>query len=75
MASSTSLIDIGMPLSVLIAQRPETIAVFLRYKMLCVGCVIGPFHTIVNACAKHWVEQTDFVQALERAISGGPAPN
>lgn len=75
MPGSTSFIDIDMPLSDLMAQRPETVAVFLRYKMLCVGCVVGPFHTIVNACAEHGVDEAEFTQALEQAIGLGPVPH
>ncbi|WP_287113560.1 hypothetical protein [Mesorhizobium sp.] len=29
---------------------PATVAVVLSYKMLCVGCPIGTFHTVTEAC-------------------------
>ncbi|MFT7059941.1 MAG: hybrid cluster-associated redox disulfide protein [Pseudorhodobacter sp.] len=74
MPGPKSSIDLDRPLSEFIAQRPETIAVFLRYKMLCVGCMIGPFHTIIDACAEHGVDEAAFIQALEKAISLGSAP-
>lgn len=47
---------------------PETIPVFLRHRMLCVGCVIGPFHTVVDACREHGVDETEFRAALRAAI-------
>lgn len=74
MPPSGVVIDIDMPLSRVMAQWPETIAVFLRYKMLCVGCLVGPFHTICDACAEHGVDQADFLDALEQALSLGPDP-
>jgi hybrid cluster-associated redox disulfide protein len=28
---------------------PRTIAVFLRHRMSCVGCLMGSFHTVADA--------------------------
>ena len=41
---------------------PATIRVFTRRGMLCVGCPIGPFHTLGEACAEHGLD--------ERAVRG-----
>jgi hypothetical protein len=40
---------------------------FLRYDMLCVGCVFGPFHSVADACKEHQVCQTEFLNALNAA--------
>ena len=45
--------DPDLPLEDLMSRWPETIAVFLRHNMLCVGCLIGPFHTVIEACAEY----------------------
>ncbi|WP_375263661.1 DUF1858 domain-containing protein [Palleronia sp.] len=58
--------DLALP--DLMETWPETIAVFLRYRMLCVGCVIGRFHTITDACREHGVDETEFRAALASAI-------
>lgn len=47
---------------------PSTIPVFLKYRMKCVGCPIGPFHTIQDACREHDVDCSAFVVDLNVAI-------
>jgi hybrid cluster-associated redox disulfide protein len=46
-------------------DSPATIRVFLDYKMACVGCPIGCFHTVEDACREHGVEETGFLAALQ----------
>lgn len=58
--------DLALP--DLMETWPETIAVFLRYRMLCVGCVIGRFHTIADACREHDVDEAEFRAALAAAV-------
>lgn len=48
---------------------PETIPVFMRHKMLCVGCVIGPYHTVTDACSEYGLDKAEFLAELGRAIS------
>jgi hybrid cluster-associated redox disulfide protein len=48
---------------------PETVAVFMRHRMLCVGCVITPFHTVVDACEEHQVDEPAFRAALAAAVT------
>lgn len=47
---------------------PQTIGVFMRGRMKCIGCPFGPFHTIAYACEEHGQDQDAFIAALERAI-------
>lgn len=56
-----------MPLSELMTRWPATIPVFVRYKMLCVGCLISPFHTIVDACAEYGLDEDTFAAELMEA--------
>lgn len=49
---------------------PATVAVVLRYKMLCVGCPIGTFHTVAEACREHQIDETRFILDLESAVRG-----
>lgn len=53
---------------------PSTIAVFLRYKMRCVGCPIGPFHTVCDACKEHNVDAAIFLSDLCSAANQKVAP-
>lgn len=53
----------------LIGQWPATAPVFLGHKMLCVGCLVNPFHTLADACAEYGLEPQDFVAELNTAIA------
>ena len=44
--------------------RPETIHVFLKYSMGCIGCPIATFHTVEDACREHGVDCDAFMEAL-----------
>ena len=61
--------DLDLPLSELMSRWPDTIAVFNRHKMLCVGCLISPFHTIVDACAEYGLDEEVFVAELMEAAN------
>lgn len=52
---------------------PETLPVFIKYKMLCVGCSIAPFHTIKEACVEHRLEERVLRDALDKAIGNASA--
>jgi hybrid cluster-associated redox disulfide protein len=43
---------------------PETIGVFLEFRLRCVGCPIARFHTIEDACREHGVDRDVFLKAL-----------
>lgn len=49
---------------------PATVAVMLSYRMLCVGCPIGTFHTVAEACREHRIDETRFILDLESAVRG-----
>jgi hybrid cluster-associated redox disulfide protein len=63
--------DPDLPLSDLMTQWPETIAVFNRHRMLCVGCLISPFHTIVDCCREYDLDEKVFLAELMRTIGAG----
>jgi hybrid cluster-associated redox disulfide protein len=43
---------------------PCTIRVFLDFRMACVGCPIGAFHSIEEACVEHGIDASIFVSKL-----------
>ena len=57
----TDLVDTVM------RERPATIRVFLDHRMLCVGCPIGCFHTLADACREHGIDCAPFLALLGRA--------
>ena len=60
--------DPDLLLSDLMARWPQTIPVFLRKGMLCVGCLVNPFHTITDACLEYDLDEDEFIAELQRAI-------
>ena len=46
------------------SKSPQTIGVFLQFKMRCVGCPIACFHTVDDACSEHGVDREAFLEAL-----------
>jgi hybrid cluster-associated redox disulfide protein len=46
---------------------PSTIRAFLDFHMNCVGCPVGPFHTVRDACREYDVDLEAFLAALEAA--------
>lgn len=61
--------DPDLSLEELMALWPETIPVFLRHKMLCVGCLVNPFHTVIDACAEYDLDVGDFVEELFASLT------
>lgn len=64
--------DPDMPLAELMTRWPQTVPVFMRHRMLCVGCLISPFHTRLDACTEYHLNEDDFIAELRRAITGAP---
>ncbi|MCL3882715.1 DUF1858 domain-containing protein [Marivita sp. GX14005] len=53
-------------------RYPDTVRVFLRRRMLCVGCQVGPFHTISDACEEYRLNEDRFRRELAQAVSEAP---
>ncbi len=51
------------------SSAPETIRVFFRFKMRCVGCPIAGFHTVDDACREHGVDRDSFLKALRSVVA------
>jgi len=61
--------DPDLPLAELMTRWPQTIPVFMRHRMLCVGCLISPFHTIGDACIEYELNEDAFLAELQKAIT------
>lgn len=57
-------IDPDMTVDEIMRRWPATIRVFIRNRMLCVGCPIGIFHTVKDACEAHDLDEESFSQEL-----------
>ena len=61
--------DPDLHLADLVKRWPETIPVFMRHNMLCVGCLVGPFHTIEDACTEYGLDPETFLSELIQATN------
>ena len=60
--------DPDLPIGALMTQWPDTITVFMRHKMLCIGCLVNPFHTVIDACAEYGLDVDAFYAELAASI-------
>jgi hybrid cluster-associated redox disulfide protein len=51
-----------------IERHPQTIAIFARHGMQCVGCYISPFHTIADCAREHAVTTELLLDDLNQAV-------
>lgn len=66
--------DPELTLALVMQAWPETIAVFVRHRMHCVGCPVRRFHTIEDACRIYDTARVDFLDELGQAITLAKVP-
>jgi hybrid cluster-associated redox disulfide protein len=54
----------------LMSAHRSVIPIFIRHRMHCVGCPIGHFHTVAEACASHGVDLATFLCELHASLVG-----
>ncbi|MFN4156180.1 MAG: DUF1858 domain-containing protein [Paracoccaceae bacterium] len=62
--------DPDLPLALLFCRWPATAGVFLSHRMVCFGCPIAPFHTVIDACAEYGLDEAQFRAQLRAAVAG-----
>jgi hybrid cluster-associated redox disulfide protein len=63
-----------LPVADIMRLWPETIPVFLERGMLCVGCMIGPFHTLEDVCAEYGIETETLLAELRSTVRSAAGP-
>ena len=73
MSSSTDL-DAVRELTVaeLFARAPETVTVFMRHRMACIGCDLGAFETVDDAIAHYALDEEPFLAELAAVRAATP---
>lgn len=61
-------LDANMSVDEIMRRWSAAIRPFLNHRMLCVGCPIGVFHTVADACVEHGVNEEAFKVSLLEAI-------
>ena len=56
----------------MMTEWPATIDVLLRYRMLCIGCPIAGFHTIVDDAREHDAHLEEFEKSLTEVVGKHP---
>ena len=51
---------------------PETIPIFFRYRMACVGCPIAPFETLADVAAIYGLDRECLVNELRQTVQTQP---
>ena len=51
----------------LMTTYPNTIAVFIRRRMMCIGCPVARLHDVAEACREHRVPIEDFLADVNAA--------
>ena len=67
--NTPSPLEANLKVAELLADRPQTIAVFTRHHMACVGCPIAAFETIAEVAAIYRLDVASFLAELEQAIA------
>lgn len=58
-----------MNIKEVIDKYPETVAVFAKYNMGCIGCIAASFEKIKDIAAVHGTDVREFVKELNNAIA------
>lgn len=66
---SPHITDPDLCLEDLMTEWPQTISVFHRHRMLCVGCLVSPFHSVTDACREYHLNEEAFMCEL-REVAG-----
>lgn len=66
MADANSLRDLSV--QQILDRFPETIPVFMRHRMACVGCDINAYETVAEAIAIYQLDHQQFLDKLTQAI-------
>jgi hybrid cluster-associated redox disulfide protein len=58
-----------LPMHELLEKWPETIPVFLRYRMSCIGCYMSSFDTLEDALKVHGLPIHEVLESLNRSVA------
>lgn len=61
-------LESGLTVAEVLARWPQTIPVFLRHRMACVGCAITPFETLAEVTKIYKLDLDCFLSELEQII-------
>ena len=69
----TRLDIVDLSVSEIMERWPDTVGLFIRLDLSCVGCPIGRFHTPGEAAAAHHMPDDNLLAGLTLAVGGDSA--
>jgi hybrid cluster-associated redox disulfide protein len=67
-------LEAGLTVAEVLDRWPQTVPVFIRHRMACVGCTIAPFETLTEVADIYQLELDDFLQELQQTIDREDEP-
>jgi hybrid cluster-associated redox disulfide protein len=61
-------LEAGLTVTEVLARWPQTIPVFIRHRMACIGCAMAPFETLAEVAVIYELDLSRFLSELEQAI-------
>lgn len=61
-------LEADLTVAEVLARWPQTIPIFIRHRMACVGCTIAPFETLIEVADIYQLELDSFLQELQQTI-------
>jgi len=68
-------LEAGLTVAELVTRWPQTIKVFVRHRMACVGCAISPFETLAEVTTIYGLDPNCFLRELAQTIEQSEAQN
>jgi hybrid cluster-associated redox disulfide protein len=62
------ILNSTMSMDEIMRKWPATVRVAISHHLLCVGCPIGPFHSIADAAREHGLDEAILRREFEAAI-------
>jgi hybrid cluster-associated redox disulfide protein len=61
-------LEASMTVAEVLDHWPQTIPVFIRYRMACVGCAMAPYETLAEVASIYHLDMDGFLRELGQSI-------
>lgn len=68
-------LEVTLTVAEVLARWPQTIPVFIRHRMACVGCAMAPFETLAEVAAIYKLDPDCFLNELRQEVASKPSPS
>jgi len=62
-----------MPIGDVVRNHPETVPVFMKHGLHCIGCAVAAFESIAEGATAHGIDVDALVTDLNQAAAGDAA--